>query len=350
MLSPKEIHELRAIFRVTRSVSKTATYFPHRSPTTIRYWVTTNRQNLKRKKTSSKAKRNVQLRHRNDRIVSLARQMTMKKGREFPVFGSSRRISNALCAKYGTKCSKRQVCRVLRAKGLRSYKRPCVPTRDIKQMLVKLLFCCRTLQKSDEFFQHVAFSDETWLSCNEMTCSHMWAESRREVRPRERKSRWNVPCFQVWAVVAAGFKSRLVLMPAETFDDGDRRAFRLTADRYVRRCLQGAMPELVRRRLIFQQDGARSHDNRTVWCYLNSKLGDRWVDDWPGYAPDLSPIETVWNELKQRVGERCPMTFEELKVAAVQAWDDIPQETIDRHVLGFKDRLRRFCMAHPLHM
>ncbi len=47
-------------------------------------------------------------------------------------------------------------------------------------------------------------------------------------------------------------------------------------------------------------DGAPIHRDHAVKAFLASDgAGQLWVEQLPGYAPDLNPAEGVWNQLKQ---------------------------------------------------
>lgn len=124
-----------------------------------------------------------------------------------------------------------------------------------------------------------------------------------------------------------------MLLPSKTDDP-----FRLDAKKYIRQCLSKVVPMILQHKAIFQQDGARAHMNRQVFGYLNRK-GVEFIEKWPASCPDLNSIEAVWYELKTRIGAKCPLTADELKVAAEAAWSEIPQRIIDAHVLAFRGRL-----------
>ena len=52
---------------------------------------------------------------------------------------------------------------------------------------------------------------------------------------------------------------------------------------------------------------------------------------WPAYSPDMSPIEHVWNALDRHVRQRVPVpaNIQQLRAAIEEAWDNIPQPTIN---------------------
>jgi DDE superfamily endonuclease len=59
-----------------------------------------------------------------------------------------------------------------------------------------------------------------------------------------------------------------------------------------------------------------------------------FIDDWPAFSPDLSPIENVWRILKQRVRQHLPETKEELKTAIEIEWAALTLTEINRVVWG----------------
>ena len=63
------------------------------------------------------------------------------------------------------------------------------------------------------------------------------------------------------------------------------------------------------------------------------------IADWPPYSCDLNMIEPLWHLLQQRVGEKHPFDLESLKRAALEAWEELDQKTIDKYVLGFSAKL-----------
>ena len=329
---------IRERFSLIGNVSEVARHFG-RSRGTIRAAL-----QWKSKPKRRASKKSVLL--RRAALVVLAKKTRIVGSRTFPKFGSAARIACAYTSTTGNPISKRQVCRDLKSAGMRPFKRPRVPTRDAAEQATRTAFARRLLRFriSDPFWKRVVFSDESWLTCNEMTSSVQWAFGKKFVYPLEKKSKWNVPSLQVWAAVGWGFKSSLVFFPAAMHTvEGECRAFRLDSHAYIRRCLISVVPELVRRKSVFQQDGARSHSAKNVRAYLR-KRGVECLEQWPPYSPDLNMIEPLWKELKRRVGEYCPMTIPELLAAGHRAWAELPQSMIDAHVMGFRGKLR-VCLA-----
>ncbi len=50
---------------------------------------------------------------------------------------------------------------------------------------------------------------------------------------------------------------------------------------------------------------------------------------WPAYAPDMSPIEHVWDALDRRIRQRVPVSanIQQLHTAIKEEWTNIPQST-----------------------
>jgi len=85
---------------------------------------------------------------------------------------------------------------------------------------------------------------------------------------------------------------------------------------------------------VFQNDNARCHVARVCQDFLNQN--HIRILHWPALSPDLSPIEHVSDELGRR-GRHCqnsPETLQELRVALVHEWNNIPQAFIQL-LIGF---------------
>ena len=80
----------------------------------------------------------------------------------------------------------------------------------------------------------------------------------------------------------------------------------------------------IDKNIIFEQDGASCHTSKSNKQLLNYLFGAKgWIQNSPS-SPDLAyPIETVWAELKDKVGVRDPKTYEELKQYCIEEWNKI---------------------------
>jgi hypothetical protein len=143
----------------------------------------------------------------------------------------------------------------------------------------------------------------------------------------------------VWGVIGVGYRSRVVILPSQRLEDGERRVFRLNAESYIRRCLSTCVNDLRSHGRIFMHDGARSHVATATKEYLKKKRVT-WMENWPPYSPDLNPIESFWKDLAVAVGQQCPQSMEELTQAVKTAWYSMPQATIDAHVMSFRRRIQ----------
>jgi transposase len=74
---------------------------------------------------------------------------------------------------------------------------------------------------------------------------------------------------------------------------------------------------------IFQEDNDGGHGTRrqenSARLYKD-QINLDFIDNWPAFSPDLSPIENVWRILKGRVRQHELKTKEELKTAIEIEW------------------------------
>ncbi len=273
---------------------------------------------------------------RRRKLLALTKLTITRGHRKWPRFSSSKQLRAALATHTGEYLSDRQIRFDLSALGMKSYCRPLHPTRSKADLRSRREFA-KKYKRAD--WKKVVFSDESWLCCNERTGRRQWCRRRCDALPMEQKARWNVASIMVWATVGYNWKGPLIIFPSKHSVDGELRQFRLDSKAYVKRCLSKVVQELKNEARIFQQDGARSHAAKHTMEYLAKKKVVA-MTEWPAYSPDLNAIERLWKELNARVGARCPLTEQELVVAAQEEWLRMPQELINRHCRHFQRQLR----------
>lgn len=74
--------------------------------------------------------------------------------------------------------------------------------------------------------------------------------------------------------------------------------------------------ELRGKKAILVWDGLPAHKSRVMTNYLRDQRGWLFVEQLPGYAPDLNPPEMVWGNIKgQELANRCAADLAELDTA-----------------------------------
>ena len=198
---------------------------------------------------------------------------------------------------------------------------------------------------SDEchFHQNSRHTDWAIRNKHERTCPDCMLKRRRSVASQ----------FSVWAMVAVGYKSKLVFFQEtdiveKKFKNGkvkqQPKVFggSLTQERYVNEVLP-----IVRERkqflsrkgesMIFQEDndnshGTRSYENRARYAKIEMDLD--FIEDWSANSPDLNPIENVWRILKSRIKLHHSQSAEDVRHAIEREWELIEQWEIDECILG----------------
>lgn len=107
---------------------------------------------------------------------------------------------------------------------------------------------------------------------------------------------------------------------------------------------------LDRTPLSLMQDGAPGHTAATT----RQDLQERGINTifWPAYSPDLNPIKTVWNEMKDRIqnyyGEK--LSYDQLRSAVYAAWQQIPARFLSDQLDTMQARCEAVIRANGMHI
>lgn len=102
--------------------------------------------------------------------------------------------------------------------------------------------------------------------------------------------------------------------------------------------------------LQLMQDGAPGHSARDTI----EELHERGIFPifWPAFSPDLNPIETVWNWMKDYIEKKfgdVQLSYDRLRAAVQEAWDELPREKLIELVQSMKQRCEDVIAAEGGH-
>jgi transposase len=107
---------------------------------------------------------------------------------------------------------------------------------------------------------------------------------------------------------------------------------------------------LDRNRLSLMQDNAPGHSARATLDDLRARGIAPIV--WPALSPDLNPIETLWDKIKDYVEAKYPeihRSYSRLREAVCEAWNTIPEEEVKDLIRSMHDRCQTVIDADGWH-
>ena len=102
--------------------------------------------------------------------------------------------------------------------------------------------------------------------------------------------------------------------------------------------------------LQLMQDGAPGHSAGNTTQELASRIIVPIF--WPPYSPDLNPIETVWNWIKDYIAEKfgdVSLSYDRLRVAVQEAWEAITEERLSDLIDSMSERCQDVVNANGMH-
>lgn len=154
----------------------------------------------------------------------------------------------------------------------------------------------------------------------------------------------------VWGCIMNGVKGPLVVLEYPGGKGGGFDGVRYK-EQVLEKVVRGFCEDMKKKRgqIFYQQDGAPAHRKGFVkqWFCDN----DIPLLYHPPSSPDLNAIENVWDDLKKiiRALPRKPTTVAKLQAAVFQAWEDLPQTKIDKHVATMPERVKAILKANGGH-
>lgn len=189
------------------------------------------------------------------------------------------------------------------------------------------------INKSDEFWQRVIFTDETKAQFKG-TKQKLWVLGDEKPSPVER-DRWQASVL-LWGAISYDGNCILEVidgtLDSATYLNILKRRL-LKNYRYLRSDLaesEDCNP------LLFQHDGAKPHGASDVKDYFRSR--NIIILPWPPKSPDLNLIEGVWAWLKNQM----KMSYQSLEEQedVINIWEKLPFELVNNLYGSMKARIQ----------
>jgi DDE superfamily endonuclease/Transposase len=178
-----------------------------------------------------------------------------------------------------------------------------------------------------EQWNNVLWTDETWTTGGRHTRSWVTRRCGEEWDPTCVIQRIQRPAgWMFWGSFAGSKKGPAVFWEKE-WGPITSASYREHVVPLIREWIENRRRENWAADVILMQDNAPAHSAKATLEELREAFIHVW--DWPAYSPDLNPIETVWNWMKDWIQDHYEETLRAglpLKEAVWEAWTALPED------------------------
>jgi transposase len=124
----------------------------------------------------------------------------------------------------------------------------------------------------------------------------------------------------------------------------------ITSTSYLQRIVPVVQDYALQRWLIYMQDNASGHSAKATIQALKV-IGIKPIF-WTSLSPDLNPIETLWNRIKDYIQEKYPQShrsYPRLKEVVIEAWDSITDQEVFELIASMLERCKAVIEADGWH-